>query len=441
MRTMRRYSHDEAAATEPSLRVLVVSEHASAAFGGEAFLPLLYFQFLRQRGIESWLVSHDRVRSELRAVLPDEFERMYFVRDTRVQRLLCRLGSFGRTTIRATDGLSHLITQFAQRDLVKSVVAKHAITVVHEPAPVSPRQPSALFDVGAPVVIGPMNGGMSYPPAFRELQTQAERTLLHVSRKFAELANWVLPGKRRADLLLVANQRTRRALPSVISGARVEEVVENGVDFGRFVARLRGHASARATGAAALPTFAFVGRLVRLKAVDLLLEAFASARQKIPMNLEVFGDGPVRGALEQQTRTLGVSDAVTFHGFVPQTELAPRLGLLDALVLPSLHECGGAVVLEAMALGLPVVATAWGGPRDYLDAECGLLIEPSSKGAMIDQLTRALIKLAADPELRRRLGWAGREKAQREYDWERKIDTMIGLYRSVLKTPGTDAHF
>src|SRR6202044_4106340 len=102
-----------------------------------------------------------------------------------------------------------------------------------------------------------------------------------------------------------------------------------------------------------------------------------------------------------------------FLGWMAQAGGPRQLTESDALVLPSMHECGGAVVLEAMAMEVPVIATAWGGPLDYLDPSCGILVEPSSKEAFVDDLTLALIRLATHPQERRAMGKAGRRKIVR----------------------------
>ena len=107
----------------------------------------------------------------------------------------------------------------------------------------------------------------------------------------------------------------------------------------------------------------------------------------------------------------------------------------DCLVLPSLLECGGAVVLEAMAMAKPVIATAWGGPLDYLDPDCGVLVPPAGAEALVDGLAAAMVRLAASSDERLRMGRSGRAKALRLYDWEVKVDRMIDYYRmSMLKT-------
>jgi glycosyltransferase involved in cell wall biosynthesis len=150
------------------------------------------------------------------------------------------------------------------------------------------------------------------------------------------------------------------------------------------------------------------------------------------MLLDIFGDGPERASMEQLADRLGLGTSVTFHGFVPQAELSTLLSRCDALVMTSLHDCGGAVVLEAMALGLPVLATRWGGPADYLDETCGILIEPHSPELLTQGMTRAMVELAKDEGLRRRLGEAGRRKVECEYDWEKKIDRILRIYERVI---------
>jgi len=145
-----------------------------------------------------------------------------------------------------------------------------------------------------------------------------------------------------------------------------------------------------------------VGRLVPWKRVDGLIEAL----REIPeLGLVIVGDGPERPRLERIVQELGISDRVYFAGQRSKTETLSLMAACDFFVLNSTYEGHPHAVLEAMALGLPVVATAVGGtPEVVRDGETGVLV-PGRYGA----LGASLSALARDPALRRRLGRAARQ--------------------------------
>jgi glycosyltransferase involved in cell wall biosynthesis len=411
------------------VKVIIAASNVSARFGGEAILPLHYFRLLRRRGIEAWLVAHERTKRELLETLPNESERMHFVPDLRLQKWLHKLS---RPLPKRVSEISlgwgiHVLTALMQVKLVRQLVIEHRVDVVHEPIPVSPKQPSIMCQVGAPVIIGPMNGGMTYPPSFGGYQGVVERSLVWLGRSASGVLNRVLPGKREAEILLIANERTRQALPPGVS-SRVVELVENGVDLSLF--RRTAPTICRSTSR---PRFVFIGALIDWKGVDLLLEASALALRQCDFELHIVGDGTMRAALEQQACVLNLKERVVFHGFVPQTDCPGILASCDALVLPSLYECGGAVVLEAMAMGLPVVATKWGGPADYLDETSGILVEPQGRQPFVAGIAEAMVRLARSAELRRRLGESGRRAIIERFDWDKKIDRILEIYHSAVQ--------
>ncbi|QDV38517.1 glycosyltransferase family 4 protein [Tautonia plasticadhaerens] len=420
--------------------VAIVAQHASLEFGGEAALPFHFFRVLRKRGVGARLVVHERCRDAVAGAFPDDLDRVVFVPDRAIHRLLWRVGSVlpGRVAAMTTDTLLTLVTQWQLRRAARDLIRDHGVGLVHQPIPVSPKAPSLIGGLGVPVIIGPMNGGMDFPDAFRGYDGAATRLLYQVGRRASWLAHRLIPGKLRADALLVANRRTALALPS---GARGEviELVENGVDLDVWDAPDDPRPDSDRDG---LPRFAFLGRLVDWKAVDLLLEAFARVVAQAPALLEILGDGPMRPSLEEKARGLGLiggdgPDRVEFLGWQPQAECSRRLSRADALVLPSLYECGGAVVLEAMAMARPVVATDWGGPADYLDPSCGILVPPDSREGFVSGLASAMLRLAGDPDLRRRMGAAGRRKVVDQYAWDRKAEAILAIYARVAsRAPG-----
>jgi len=411
------------------LKIVIVAANVSTRFGGEAILPWHYFRLLRKRGVQAWLVSHERTQLELTTLLPQEADRMLFVPDRLAQRWLHKMSKPlpQRITNVTLGWIVGLYTGVMQRKIVRDLVRRHGIDVVHEPIPVSPKQPSLMYEVGAPVVMGPLNGGMNFPPGFRKSEGMLERWLVRAGRSASEVLNLALPGKRDAAVLLVANQRTCEALPRGVSG-EIVELVENGVDLTVFAP-----ARTKRDPSRSRPRFAFVGRLVDWKAVDMLLEATARALREQNLELHIVGDGLERSQLESLARTLGLSTHVVFHGFIPQEHCATLLADCDALVLPSLYESGGAVVLEAMAMGLPVIATKWGGPADYLDETCGILIEPTGRERFIADLARAMVRLASSKELGSQLGNSGQARVAAEFDWEKKIDRILSVYARAAR--------
>lgn len=409
-------------------RVLIVCENASMRIGGEAPLPLHYFRIMRQRGIESWLITNQRTQHELSELVPELQPYIVYTPDTPADRFLHGLSRkmSPRISYFTLQMLSRWRNQRHQVRQARRLVREHGIDVVHQPIPISQRETSMLHDVGAPVIFGPMNGNMTFPPAFAGLQSKGTALFTKIGRHASGLMNRIFSGKRRAAVLLVANERTRKGLPGGVC-SNVIQFVENGVVLP--VWKLKDY-SQPSSGPC---RFAFVGRLVDWKGVELLIEAFARTGGKTPAKLEIIGDGNERERLAAQARQLNVAEHVTFHGWQTQPAAAELLKACDVFVLPSIHECGGAVVLEAMAVGLPVIATAWGGPADYIDPSCGILVPPDTRESLIDGLSNAMLRLAGDPARRREMGLAGRAKVEREYDWERKVDQMLNVYASVRR--------
>jgi len=413
----------------PATRILIVADNASATFGGEAILPLKYFTLLARRGRDVRLITHERNRAALSADFPDLTDRITFSPDTAAHRWLWRIGARFPGAIRdhLFGNLMGMVTGWQQRKLARQQVRDHAIDVVHQPIPVSPAAPSLLHGLGAPVVIGPMNGGMNYPPGYEDYEGRAARVFVRIGRPMAGLINRLIPGKPRAAMLLVANARTAAALP--MRHPQMIELVENGVDFDLWPG-----AGPRPLNAGPF-RLVFMGRLIALKGLTQTLEALALARAAHPereITLDILGDGDAAGSLRAHAQRLGLDGAVRFHGFLPQTDCARHLQNADALVLASLRECGGAVVLEAMAMGLPVIASDWGGPADYVDQSSGILVPPVPRDGFVPRLAEAIGGLATAPQTVQDMGAAGSARAREIFDWQSKIDRIEALYAQAI---------
>jgi glycosyltransferase involved in cell wall biosynthesis len=425
-------SYSKRGRKEP-LKILIIAEHASAVFGGEALIPYQYFKCLREIGTDVHLLVHKRTQKELYDAFPSDIGRLHFVADSLLNIWCHKIGRLmpDRLAVFTFGAVSHFETQIRQRRLARFLVHTYHFDIVHEPIPVSPKLPSMMFGLSVPVIIGPMNGGMDYPPNY-DLAGPFERSIISVLRWTSAFWNRIMPGKRHAALILVANKRTFSALPSNLRRKWVLEFAENGVDLDRFCLE-----SNRAKHENA--NIIYIGRLMDWKRVDLLIDACGELVGKLNFEVHIVGDGPMRPVLEEQVQRMSLTNHVRFHGRLPQSTAATLLRNSDIMVLPSMRECGGAVVLEAMACGVPVIATKWGGPADYIIADTGILIPPATPDVFVAQVANALLLIAKDPEVRVKMGKAGRHRVQVFYDWRMKARELLKIYENVVRVNITNA--
>lgn len=172
------------------------------------------------------------------------------------------------------------------------------------------------------------------------------------------------------------------------------------------------------------------GRLEPAKGHGDLLQAFARITDP-SAHLMIMGTGPLRPALEARTRQLGLEGRVHFLGWVD--DLITAMAALDLFVLSSHYEGLGVVLLEALALGVPVVSTCVGGTQDIIEHEVTGLFAPPHQP---EQLAGQVQRLLDDPALARRLAQAGQEKVRRDYRAEDADHKVLELYQRLVNCPG-----
>jgi glycosyltransferase involved in cell wall biosynthesis len=268
------------------LSVLIVAANASARWAGEAILPLHIFRGLLKAGHDAWMCVGNETKPELDDLLGADAQRISYVEDARMHAAFRWIQ--GRIPLgMGSNPLYYpqvLTTQWRQRSAVAQLVKKHGIHVVHQPTPISPRAPSLLVDLPAPLVIGPMNGGMEYPPGFRFLQPQGVRGVKNLARTLANAMPRPLDAKRQAECLIVANQRTEDGLPSGVRG-RIFRMVENAV-VPELWAREPAEGVADPAPADRAFEIIFIGRLERWKGPEWLIEAVARAYKQVDCRLK-----------------------------------------------------------------------------------------------------------------------------------------------------------
>jgi rhamnosyl/mannosyltransferase len=243
---------------------------------------------------------------------------------------------------------------------------------------------------------------------------------------------------RRADALVIGSPPMRHSAYLSEHQTKVR-LVPYGIPTARFAARPSDAELARAqaqyidaarAGRAevATPLLLFVGRLRYYKGLDTLIHALP----RIDARLLAVGTGPMEGAWRALAQATGVSDRIAWLGEVPDADLPALYHLADLFVLPASHasEAFGLVQVEAMSAGLPCVTTELGTGTSWVvqDGVTGRIVPPGDPEA----LAQAIRSLLADPDLRRRMGHAGADRARAEFDERVMVDRVLGVYTSLL---------
>lgn len=249
-----------------------------------------------------------------------------------------------------------------------------------------------------------------------------QRTLL---RAYGPLLDLTL---RRAARVIATSPNYLASSPFLRRYAAKCSIIPLGIDAARFacpdaggVAELR----ARYGGALLL----FVGRLRYYKGLHILIEALRATTAE----LLIAGSGPERARLESQAKQAGVAPRVHFLGDIPDDDLPALYQAADLFVLPA-HlraEALGLAQIEALASGVPCVSTELGTGTSYVNrhGETGLVVPPGDPAA----LAQAINALLADPDLRRRMGEAGRRRVAALFTRERMVDANEAVYRDVVR--------
>jgi glycosyltransferase involved in cell wall biosynthesis len=287
--------------------------------------------------------------------------------------------------------------------------------------------PGCWWFCGRPVVLGPLGGGQVFPWRFLPLlSTQIPLEILRTLRIVVDAIN-PYPYVRFyfANKILVANPDTVRRIPRVFR-RKVVEMLETGVAADQLQ-------EAKAPSDRSGIHLVSIGRLVRTKGLELALRAFALAwKQDNASRLTVIGNGPEEDRLHRLAASLGVADAVEWIGWLAHAEIRQTLARHDALIFTSLRDTSGNVLLEAMACGLPVITLAHQGAVAITTDETAIRVPVTTITRTIEGLAEAILSLMRSPELRARLGRAGRQRVGDLYSWDAKGDLMNDVYKSIF---------
>lgn len=230
---------------------------------------------------------------------------------------------------------------------------------------------------------------------------------------------------RRSDMV-TSSSHVMAQQTKVIAGEDVDvTVIPFGVDVNKFSPSADGKGNDEIV-------IGIVKTLKPVYRIDVLIRAFAivCSKCKVPVRLDIYGEGELLGELKELAENLGVAQKVNFIGSIPNDQVPNALHKMDIFALSSERESFGVAAVEAMACGLPVAATAAEGFVEVIkDGNTGFIVPKND----YEQLAEKILELINNEELRKKMGQNGRERALELYDWEKNVTQMEELYRSFAE--------
>lgn len=313
--------------------------------------------------------------------------------------------------------------------LAKEISKKEKIDIIHQITPVEFRSIGRYGEIeNTKFVCGPLGGGEYCPEALKvytksshvvELTRKAVNVYTKVKYKAAKRF-------RKCDYLLFCNEETRDYLSPLCRGIPSELYSEIGIGKDEIVSE-----NVSLTDNKKL-TILLAGRLVYRKGHSFLLDVLSTLPEDLAFECRIVGDGPDKKQLTDKMKKLGLEDKVLFTGKLPFTSMNEEYQKADVLVMPSLRETTGSVLLEAMAQGKPVITIGRYGGKVLLDSNTAYLYDGNTLNELKESLRAAILNCAMNPEERKLRGEAMKKLAHKN-TWEEKIDHYNSIYKSLLK--------
>jgi glycosyltransferase involved in cell wall biosynthesis len=322
--------------------------------------------------------------------------------------------------------LYYLLWQCAAYVKAKKLTDKVKFDIAHHVTFVNDWTPSYLSLIDVPFIWGPIGSNKPIPkgflPGFRFYFS--DRVKHYIRLLIRQLMPFYKKTIKRSKKIILISKSQLEIYPfEYILKDKFVFQQANAVDIENklFSERIKNNLTIFSAGT----LIPIKGFHLSLRAIALLLE-----RQN-EIKFLIAGDGPFKDYLKSLAKSLKIEEKVDFLGNRQRSEVLKLMNESDIFLFPS-FEGGGMVVLEAMSAGLPVVCLDYGGPGEMVTEECGIKIKPITPEQTINDLADALLKLANDPELRRKMGEAGRRHVMEQYTWEKKGEFIKKVYEGVI---------
>jgi glycosyltransferase involved in cell wall biosynthesis len=407
------------------MRVLVSAYACSPGRGSE---PGVGWNRIRQlaRFHEVWGVTRVKNREAIEAAMAKEpMPNVHFIYHD-----LPRWARFWKKKRRGIH-LYYYLWQLTAYLRARKVHQRVAFDQVHHVTFCNYWMPSFMALLPVPFLWGPVGGAEAPPSSFLRCYSTRGKVfeiLRTIAQRLGEFDPFMRATARRAAVALATTEVTAKRLKSL--GCReVIVYAEAGLpqDEIERLAVMPNHSGGPIR-------FVSLGDLLHLKGFELGLRAFAEFHTRVPQcEYWLMGEGPERARLERIVKELGISESVKFWGRIPRAEVLDKLEQCDVLVHPSLHDSGGWVCIEAMAAGRPVLCLDIGGPGLQVTAQTGIKVTPVNPAQTIRDMAIAMELLTGYPQLRNRMGTAGRARVREMFAWDRKGEWLRDLGARVAR--------
>lgn len=280
------------------------------------------------------------------------------------------------------------------------------------------RQPSSMWRAGKPFIFGPIGGAENAPIRLRKSLPVAE-LLKESFRDFMNLVCWCQPSLwstySNASVIIARTEDTKNCLPT-----KYQEKITVLPEIGSMGPRKNEKDVQQHDGYLRI---LFVGRLLGWKGAHIAIRAFSSyIKMGGRGDLTIIGSGPMKANLQSLIKRLGVVERVMIIERIPQKDLFKKYEDFNLFLFPSLHDSGGSVVLESLSFGLPVICLDLGGPRNFIDLTCGIVVGTKNKNfsEVVNSLAVEIFNMYTHPELHFELQ-KGALKRSSEMTWEKRI--------------------
>ena len=273
---------------------------------------------------------------------------------------------------------------------------------------------------------GPLGGGEGIPKSF--IPTLSFRgQLLQYYRKILSWSIYINPlllySLHRAIVLLYRTDHTKNIFPRSIQ-RKCHLLTDGAIEDEIFSYKTKSSGNQQIK-------LITTSRLIHTKNISTIVRAINLLPQRIKVQLTIVGTGPEKKHIQRLINKYNLSDIIRLIGGVSREEILRLLSQSDIYLFASLKEACNLSLLEAMAVGLPVICLNWSGMAISTDDDCAIRLPVTNPQQMPKDMAIAIIKLVENPDLRKKMGEAGRRRVKEKFNWDAKGCFMEGLFEKL----------